>query len=297
MLNVIRMELHRMVHSISFYVTLALCVAMSCGMLVSLTPNKNRSYEQESGYYLVTDAEGRQYRISADEVAQKEAEWQNGDVELRPLKYGEVESVNPGAIAHFIGTADMFIGIFAALFAAGFYQSGFCKNVAGMLRHKYFIYVAQILCVILFSSVAVLLSAAGVVSIAAAALHYFRFTGLPEFGMYLLGRYLLCCAIGSLSLFLTHLLRSNLFSIIYSVLLSTTLMSAIISLLNDRISALFSVDFDISHYFASLYTYSFRFSSEGKDMTEMLIHAAALSICALVVYNGLGCLVLTKKDI
>ena len=99
----------------SFYVTLALCVAMSCGMLVSLTPNKNRSYEQPSGYYLVIDAEGRQYRISADEVAQKEAEWQNGDVELRPLKYGEVESVNPGAIAHFIGTADMFIGIFAVV--------------------------------------------------------------------------------------------------------------------------------------------------------------------------------------
>ena len=297
MLNVIRMELYRMFHSMSFYVTLALCVAMSCGMLVSLTPNKNRSYEQPSGYYLVIDAEGRQYRLSAEEVAEREAEWQNGDVQLRPLKYGEVELVNPGAVAHFIGTADMFIGIFAALFAAGFYQSGFCKNVAGMLRHKYFIYVAQILCVILFSSVAVLLSAAGVVSIAAAALHYFRFTGLPEFGMYLLGRYLLCCAIGSLSLFLTHLLRSNLFSIIYSVLLSTTLMTAIIAMINDRISEFFSADIDIANYFASLYTFSFRFSDTAKDMTEMLIHAVTLSICALVVYNGLGCLVLTKKDI
>lgn len=297
MRNVIRMELYRMFHSMSFYVTLSLCVAMSCGMLVSLTPNKNRSYELPSGYYLVTDAEGRQYRISAEEVAEREAEWQSSDVQLRPLKYGEVESVNPGAAAHFIGTADMFIGIFAALFAAGFYQSGFCKNVAGMLRHKYFIYAAQMLCVILFSSIAVLLSAVGVVSIASVALHYFQFTSLPEFGMYLLGYYLLCCAIGSLSLFLTHLLRSNLFPIIYSVLLSTTMMTAIISLLNDRISNLFSIDFDISNYFASLYTFSFRFSNTGKDMTEMLIHAAALSICALVVYNGFGCLVLTRKDI
>lgn len=297
MLNVIRMELHRMFHSMSFYVTLALCVAMSCGMLISLTPNKNRSYEQPSGYYLVTDAEGRQYRISAEEYAEREAEWQNGDVQLRPLKYGEVESVNPGAVAHFIGTTEMFIGIFAALFAAGFYQSGFCKNVAGMLRHKYYIYVAQILCVILFSAIAVLLNAVGVVSIASATLHYFRFTGLTAFGMYLLGYYLLCCAIGSLSLFLTHLLRSNLFPILYSVLLSTTMMTAIISVVNDRISDLFSVDFDICNYFASLFTYSFRFSNTGKDMAEMLIHAVTLSICALVVYNGLGCLVLTKKDI
>ncbi len=296
MRNVIRMELYRMFHSISFYVTLALCVAMSCGMLVSLTPNKNRSYEQQSGYYLVTDAEGRQYRISADEVAQKEAEWQNGDVELRPLKYGEVESVNPGAIAHFIGTADMFIGIFAALFAAGFYQSGFCKNVTGILRHKYDIYVAQILCVILFSTMAVVLNAAGVVSIAAVALHYFQFTSLPEFGMYLLGRYLLCCAVGSLSLFLTHLLRSNLLPIIYSVLLSTTVMTALISLINDRISHLFSVDFDISNYFASLYTYAFRFSNMAEDMSKMLIHAVVLSICAIVVYNGLGLWQMTKRD-
>lgn len=297
MLNVIRMELYRMFHSMSLYVTLALCVAMSCGMLVSLTPNKNRSYEQQSGYYLVTDAEGGQYRISAEEVAEREAEWRNGNVQLRPLKYGEVESVNPGAVAHFIGTAEMFIGIFAALFAAGFYQSGFCKNVAGMLRHKYDIYIAQMLCVILFSAIAVLLSTAGVVSIAAATLHYFRFTGLTAFGMYLLGYYLLCCAIGSLSLFLTHLLRSNLFPILYSVLLSTTMMTAIISVVNDRISDLFSVDFDISNYFASLYTYAFRFSNTGKDMAEMLIHAVALSICALVVYNGLGSLVLTRKDI
>ena len=296
MRNVIRMELYRMFHSISFYVTLALCVAMSCGMLVSLTPNKNRSYEQSSGYYLVTDAEGRQYRISAEEYAEREAEWQNGDVQIRPLKYGEVESVNPGAVAHFISTADMFIGIFAALFAAGFYQSGFCKNVTGTVRHKYDIYIAQILCVILFSTMAVILNAAGVVSIAAVALHYFQFTSLPEFGMYLLGRYLLCCAVGSLSLFLTHLLRSNLLPIIYSVLLSTTVMTALISLVNDRISHLFSVDFDISNYFPSLYTYAFRFSNMAEDMSKMLIHAVVLSICAIVVYNGLGSWQMTKRD-
>lgn len=58
---------------------------------------------------------------------------------------------------------------------------------------------------------------------------------------------------------------------------------------------------NIQHYLPSLYSSDYRYGSllggGVEDMTEMLIHAAALSICALVVYNRLGCLILTKKDI
>ena len=108
MLNVIRMEIYRMFHSVSFYVTILLCAAMAGGLLLSQSNSINTYYDSASSQETVGMNIRDEDAVDAENIA------------------------SPGNVCDsYITSAHLFVGIFMALFVGSFYTDGYCKNVLG----------------------------------------------------------------------------------------------------------------------------------------------------------------------
>lgn len=271
MLNVIRMEVYRMFRSVSFYVTIILCVAMTCGVLLVQVKSINRFYDSAaSSETLVTDDE--------------DAETENVACPITVCD-------------SYIATTDMFLGIFIALFVGAFYSNGFCKNVVSRVRHRCYFQGARAVCSMLYAVIILGITSLSTVGMASVMIHTFTFAHMGEFAVFLLSKFLLNSVEGVMFAFFTDLFRSNLPPILYAVLLSSTLMMLLENAVNKAVHKVFSVDFHLSDCLPSLYSVNYRYGGNPKDVSNLLIHAGILFIGAFVVYNGLGSLQLTKRDI
>ena len=278
MLNVIRMEIYRMFHSVSFYVTILLCAAMAGGLLLSQSNSINTYYDSASSQETVGMNIRDEDAVDAENIA------------------------SPGNVCDsYITSAHLFVGIFMALFVGSFYTDGYCKNVLGNVRRRAYFQAARFACVMIYA--AMILSFTTVVTVALAVLliHAFTFVCMGEFAMFLLGEYLLLIACGTMFCFFTDLSRSKIPALVYAVLLGSTLVLLIETAISNAAEKLLHKEFFLQHYLPSLYASDYRYGrllgGGEEDVSKLLIHAAVLSICALVVYNGLGALTLTKKDV
>lgn len=270
MLNVICMEVYRMFRSVSFYVTLVLCMAMACGVLFLQAKSINQFYDGAAqSETLVTDDEGAE----------------TGNVAC-PITVCD----------SYIATTDMFLGIFLALFVGTFYSDGFQKNVISRVRHRYYFQGARAVCAMIYAAIVLGLTSLSTVGMAAVLIHTFTFAHMGEFAVFLLSKFLLNSVEGLMFAFFTDLFRSKLPSFIYAVLLSTNLMMLFQFLVNKAVNKLLSVDFHIEDCLPSLYSVTYRYGGNPKDVSNLLIHSVILFIAAFVVYNGLGSLQLTKRD-
>lgn len=274
MLNVIRMEVYRMFHSVSFYVTLILCVGMACALLMIQAKSINKFYD---------GAAQSESLVTADKDAEEAAQTENVAC---PITICD----------SYIATTDMFLGIFLALFVGAFYSDGFAKNVISRVRHRYDFQGARAVCAILYAAIALGLTALSTVGLAAVLIHTFTFTHMGEFAVFLLSKFLLNSVEGLMFAFFTDFFRSKLPSFIYAVLISTNLIMLFQFLVNKAVEKLLSVDFHIEDCLPSLYSVNYRYTGNAGDVRNLLIHSIILFIGAFVVYNALGSLHFTKRD-
>ena len=258
-----------MFRSVSFYVTLALCVCMACGVLLVQTNSINRFY----------DGAGESETLVSDD--------------------GSMENIAcPITICDsYIATTDMFLGIFLALFVGAFYTDGFCKNVVSRVRQRYYFQAARVICAMLYAAILLGVTALATVGMAAVTIHAFTFARMGEFAVFLLSKFLLNSVEGVMFAFFTDLFRSKLPSFVYAVMISTNLIMLFQFLVNKVVNRLLSVDFHIEDCLPSLYSVNYRYGGNAEDVRNLLIHSTVLFIGAFVVYNGLGWLQLTKRDI
>ncbi len=294
MMNVIRMEIYRMFHSVSFYTTILLCAAMAGVLLLSQSNSINKYYDsassQETAGVTVKDKKGGDVYVAGN------------DDETGIAAGDAVNIASPGNVCDsYITSAHLFEGIFMALFVGSFYAGGYCKNVLGKVRRKGYFQAARLACVTIYAAMILAFTTVVTVALAALLIHAFTFANMGEFALFLLGEYLLLVACGTMFCFFTDLFRSKIPSLVYAVLLGTTLVLLIETVINNTAEKLLHKEFFIQHYLPSLYASDYRYGSllggGVEDVSKMLIHAAVLSICALVVYNGLGALALSQKDV
>lgn len=281
MFNTIRMELHRMFRTKSFYISLAVNVILIAFLFLVMAPSINKGFAAAQ-----PDA--------ATSVSQSGEGWK------MEMVLDNRSGPNPvNVCAAYMGLCILFVATFMALFVGRFYKDGFCKNVLGSSGHRFTFPVAQSVCAVVYAAVNITL--AGAVSLAFAKLlvNSFTFAYLDVFCLNLLGQFLLLCAVGSFSAFLTSWTRSTIPAIVYVLLISTNIMSTFTGFLDSHLSDWLHREVMVEDFLPSLY-FSNRFLLDVSDSAKngaMLLHAVLLSLAFLVIYNVAGTVLLTGRDV
>ena len=268
MLNVIRMELHRMFRMRSFYFTLALCTAMLAGLICLLAPmlNQESNSSQVGGVSLTISEEGQEYI--------------------------EQEGVTADFATQFIALDSTFVVIFMACFVDSF-NEGFRKNVIAKVRNRWYFQISNAVVVLLYA--AILLAVTTIISLGLCKglIHGFTFDNMDMLLRFLVGEYGLMAAMGVFSVFFTELSGSKIPSIVICLAASNVINVAMIPL-NHKLSEWLSRDIEIQHFFPLLYQPEFQ--AENVTMKVML-HAVVLSLVFFVMYNAAGAALVSKRDV
>ena len=281
MLNVIRMELHRMLHTRSFYITLAVNILLIALLFSVMAPSLNEGFAAE--------------QAAADtSISQSVEGWK------MEMVLDNRNAPNPiNVCCAFTDWCILFVVIFMACFVGRFYKDGFCKNVMGSRGYRFRFQMAQSVCAVIYSAVNVILTAAVSLLLAKVLIHSFTFAYLDMFGLYLLGQFLLLCAIGSFSAFLTEWTHSTVPAIVYIFLLSTNIVAMMTAYIDSHLSDWLHKEIVMADCLPSLY-YTNQFLLDVSDSTKnnaMLLHAVMLSMIFFIVYNVAGSVLLTKRDV
>lgn len=280
MLNLIQMEISRMFKTLSFYVTIALCVIFAGGLLYILTPSMNKVFSSQT---------------SSTEVSQQTENGFSVSMELDNTSVACPSNV----CSSFIALGSIFIVIFAACFIGNFYKNGFCKNVIGRVKHRYYFQAVKAVSVMIYAAILIAVTAVATLVVANIFIDNFEFTYMKDFALYLLGEYCLLSVIGLASTFFTELCGSKVPAIVYIVLTSTNIMSNLVTAANSKLSEWFSTEIAVDDYLPSLYQLKFQTDVPGKisDGNNAVTHALVLSLAAFTLYNIIGSMVISKRDI
>ena len=281
MLNVIRMELHRMLHTRSFYITLAVNILLIALLFSVMAPSLNEGFAAE--------------QAAADtSISQSVEGWK------MEMVLDNRNAPNPiNVCCAFTDWCILFVVIFMACFVGRFYKDGFCKNVMGSRGYRFRFQMAQSVCAVLYSVVNIILAGTVSLLMAKALIQSFTFAYLDIFCLNLFGQFLLLCAVGSFSAFLTEWTRSTVPAIVYIFLLSTNIVAMMTSYIDSHLSDWLHKEFVTANYLPSLYfTNQFLLDvSDSAKNNAMLLHAALLSLVFFVIYNVAGAALITKSDV
>lgn len=130
MLNLIKMDLYRMFHTLSTWITILFtagmalfCVVMVQGDLDAMAEDPAYAQEMEQEIESASDGnEDRQLGL----YAESDPEWIEGKIEAGEFISTQLQS----------GLFTLFVVIFAAIFANAEQKNGYIKNIAGQLPNR-----------------------------------------------------------------------------------------------------------------------------------------------------------------
>ena len=282
MLNVIKMELYRLVHAKSFYVTAAVCAGIIM-LLVMLTAALMN---------IVSNIPATDMTVSG------------GDTSIGMTVSATDDSDASGTISPISfcsplisGLCGIFVVIFTAIFVYGFYKDGYSKNVIACVKYRWYFQVSKAVCIAVYTAFILMVTSVASIITSAICLTSFGLEYMGVFFQYLLGEFFLLNAIGLLSAFLTELTYSKVTSIVYILLASTSLIRGLLSLLEDKPSEIFKTTVELWKLFPSLYQGSFSLSApDTSGNGAMFTRAIVLSVLFIAIYNAAGGLLITKRD-
>lgn len=281
MFNLIKMDMHRLLHSISTWVIILFTV-LAAVFSIAMT-NMDIQESQKAGTAVVAEDTSSEALVGIYVTGNDE--WASGTIELDDVISMELQS----------GLTAMLCVIFAALFANADQKNGYIKNIAGQFprREKLilskFIVIAVQIFMILFVFVAV------------ATVSSFIFWGdriYMESWISLakaLGvQYLLHLGLSVLTMFLSILTRSTAFSTTAGILICSGLTAYLYIGINQIIANIKpSWNFDINNYALES---NIKMIDVNTVSNEML-RGAAVGIVFATVFVVLAMITMRKRDV
>lgn len=279
MLNMIRMELYRMVRMKSFWVILFI-VAVINVITVSLDDA------------MMSDPELRQAIEAAESQKDNAAANIGMSISMKQNEdgsYSFLETITSAAKGMLVA---LFIGIFTVIFATADFNTGYIKNYGGAVKHRWHMVCAKATAVIVYT-----------------ALFFAMFILSTTLGVYIGGHKIVMDPAGKIVevLFIQGLLhvvfgwiimsicliiRSNLISMIITCCISLHVFAALYELADKGLKKLGWKDASILKY-----TVSGRIMQYGIDSREILGSTVVVAVIFAVVFCLGSSLWLTKKDL
>ena len=279
MLNMIRMELYRMVRMKSFWVILFI-VAVINVITVSLDDA------------MMSDPELRQAIEAAESQKDNAAANIGMSISMKQNEdgsYSFLETITSAAKGMLVA---LFIGIFTVIFATADFNTGYIKNYGGAVKHRWHMVCAKATAVIVYT-----------------ALFFAMFILSTTLGVYIGGHKivmdpagkivevlciqgLLHVVFGWIIMSICLIIRSNLISMIITCCISLHVFAALYELADKGLKKLGWKDASILKY-----TVSGRIMQYGIDSREILGSTVVVAVIFAVVFCLGSSLWLTKKDL
>lgn len=287
MFNLIKMDLYRMVHSVSFKVMMVVVIAVAFFTIGMTSYDVAYTREQlEKGIVQMEETAAEDDKI----VIEMGISVTSNDSWVEEVPFSELVNENMKS-----NLLLLLCAIFVPLFVHAEYKNGYIKNIAGQLSNRGMLVVSKLVAVavqilILFVSYIVWAAVAGMV--------FFKDTLVTGNFMDLLGgsalHYLLCLAVGYVVLMLTLVTRSSALPLTFGVLCSTGFTALLYSGINMVVSVITGKDtFDIGLYTPEMNVGHITFDMTNEALMRVLIVGSVYAVLAAVI----AVRVMKKRDV
>lgn len=285
MLNVIKMDLYRMCKSKYTYIVLAAAMLM---MLASVFMSK-----QDVTYYQQTPSALETLRINEENAGVKwgiyighvPPEWCTGaEIPLPELVSSNLQS-------HILL---MFLVVFIVLFAGNENRTGFIKNIACQVQHRYELVIGKLLSTAIFT--AVLLGMAVLVIMLGSRI-FFGYVHMQDFGkfmVFLSVQFLLHVGYGSVILMFVYLFQNAVASLITGILIAAGILQVADAVLLNVVPVCREIEnFSIMNYLTSG-NVALVSMAGGNDVYLKAVIIAAVTLAIMGCLSGT---IMEKRDI
>ena len=279
MLNMIRMELYRMVRMKSFWVILIIV-----GVINVITVSLND---------VMKDSPELQQAIEAAE-SEKDNPMANIGMSITMERnedgsYGFLEIICSAAQGMLCA---LFIGIFTVIFATADFNSGYIKNYGGAVKHRWQMVFAKGTAVLAYTVMFFVLFIASSCLGVFIGGHKVVMDPAGKIFEVLCIQGLLHVVFGWVIMSLCLIVRNNLISMIVACCISMHVFTALYTLADKGLKKLGWKSAEISNY-----TVSGRIMRYGLDSSKILCSTLVVAAAFAVVSLALGSLCVTKKDL
>lgn len=278
MLNLIKMDLYRLLRSTSTYVMVILAASIATFTIYMTYYEINM--EKEDSPLSTENADTESDNITLGIFVDTDPQWMNGDIDYSEMLGAQLQS----------GLLLILVSVFATLFVAAEIRNGFIKNIAGQFRNRGIMVTAKL--VALAVQVLILLVTFALFVLFSSLIFWGNrivLTSIPEL-LQLAGlQYLLHFAFACLIIFLCLLSNSPALSMTVGILLCSGLGGLFYGLI-DRMTG---DSFHIEDYMLET-----NISSVGAGVpSDVAVHAVFIGIGYILVTMILSMLTVQKRDI
>lgn len=293
MLNMLKMDFHRLLRTRSLYVIWLIFFAMVAfntymgvddyiTLEVGETEEVVQGDNKGEGFALVTEIPGEKETVNV------------GISAYPPTKPGEKVTV----FDLFYMNAQcksiaLFLAIFVILFTSGDISSGYIKNVAGQVKHRGYLVLSKMVILALYTVVTLGLTIVVQAVSNRIVLGYLEWGNGGEFVKYFLLQLMLHIALAAICMAVTIIVRNNVFSMIFSIALCMNLWILLYMGIDKLIHKVGFDSFTLLDY--SVTGNIFQLPMEISRQKGLTV--AAVSVVFLVVMLVLSGVLFEKRDV
>lgn len=283
MLNLIKMDIYRLLHAVSTWVMMGIMVLIAVVCVGATRADLNAMAEDPA--YTEQAVSTAEDEVVYGIVMDTDPEWIHGEV---PASQMLGLLLNSGILM-------IFCAIFVSLFVGAEHRSGYLKNIAGQLPYRGQLALSKFIAI----AVEVLLMFAIYTVFCIASGYIFfgdQFTLGSVAGLFkMLGtQYLLHLGFSALIMFLCMVTGSTAFGMGVGILGCSGLTSLLYSGINWVIQKIHSgVNFDFGRYMLDTNVYAISGASAANDILRAVLVACVFAVLAV----GFSALVMQKRDI
>lgn len=286
MLNVIKMDIYRLFHTVSTYVMIIATVLLTT-FIVYMTKwdLDNMDAMQANTIEPGVQVEGDVVELNFGFYSNTNAEWKLGDIPLSDLMETQLTA----------GFYLVFISIFVSIFVYAEQKNGYVKNIAGQLPNKWMLVLSKTMTValqvlVMFLMIGISMFLVGKICFGE-RLVFGSFMDLVKvFG----GQYFLHFGFACLILCLCLIFKSVALSMTLGILISSKVVTMLYFAVNKLAEGLFKVkDFDMSRYTIEMGISEYTLSAADSDVHRIFIVALVYVAAAVLTAS----VVVQKRDV
>lgn len=279
MFNLIKMDIHRLLHSKSTWIMICFVIGLAV-FSVTMT-NSDIEFMKDNPAAVTETMEERPVGI----YVEAQPEWVNGTIEIGSVVSVEMRSQLLAILCV----------IFAAIFTNADYKNGYIKNIAGqfprreqLVASKFIVIAFQVLVMVVVFTISIVVS--GYVMWGSD----FYLGSVTELFQYLGVQYLLHLGIAAVMMLLCILTYSTAFSMTSGILLCSGLAVPVYSLINKAINGLKTgLEFDINKYILDGNITMLLYDSTS----EVMVGGVAVGVAFAIVSLFISTIIVKKRDI
>lgn len=283
MLNVIRMDLYRMLKCRYTYIVLVAAMLM---MLASVFMVK-----QDVTYCQQNPSELETLRLRESEVkwgiyiGRISPEWcTDAEIPLSELVCANMQS-------HILL---MFLVVFIVLFAGNEYRTGFIKNIANQVRHRWELVIGKLLSTAVFAAAMLFMAVVAVMLGSMVFLGYVHMPDFWKFAIMFCVQLLLHIGYGSVILMFVYLFQNTVASLITGILVAAGILQIVDTVLVSAIPRLAEIEnFSVMNLMTSGNVTLVSMTSGS----NVYLRAVAIAVVVLMAAGGLSSVIMEKRDI